>query len=322
MKRLVVIDSLNLFMRNYHASGFLSSHGPPVGGLLGYLRSLQKCIRECKPDEIIIVWDGPGGSTKKRKLYSNYKAGRKPVKINRGNSFLTDEEEEKNVLWQQSRLLEYLNNFPVIQIMEPQVEADDLIAFVTKNHKYNGWIKIIVSSDKDFIQLCDKETVLHRPMQSETLTWKNVIEKFGIHPNNFTIARAMEGDKSDNIAGVKGVGLKSVRKYLPFLSESKTYLLSDIEEYCKKKIEEGIKAKFYHSVLDNMNLIDENYRIMQLYTPNISAQVAQSTRQVLRDFVYELNVTGTKTMLLEDRIGDSNFEEMYALFKRIVVENK
>lgn len=322
MKRLMIIDSLNLFLRNYYASPSLSSHGPPVGGIVGYLRSLQKSIRECKPDEVIVVWDGPGGSTKKRKIFSNYKAGRKPVKMNRGNSFLTDEQEEKNKFWQQSRLFEYLNNFPIIQIMEPQIEADDLIAFVAKNHKYDGWIKIIVSSDKDFIQLCDKETVLYRPMQSETLTWKSVVEKFGIHPTNFTIARAMEGDKSDNIPGIKGVGLKSVKKYLPFLSESKTYSISDVEQFCREKVEEKTKTKFYNSVLDNMDLILQNYKGMQLYTPDISAQVAQSTRQILRDFVYELNITSTKTMLLEDRIGDSNFEEMYALFKRIVVENK
>lgn len=322
MKRLMIIDSLNLFMRNYHASGFVSANGPPVGGLIGYLRSLQKYIRDIRPDEIIVVWDGPGGSTKKRKIYNNYKAGRKPVKINRGNSLLTEEDEERNILWQQSRLFEYLNNFPIIQVLEPQVEADDLIAFVARNHKYDGWAKIIVSSDKDFIQLCDKETVLYRPMQGETLTWKSVVENFGIHPNNFTIARAMEGDKSDNIAGVKGVGLKSVKKYLPFLSESKTYLIADIEKYCRKRMEDGVKTKFYNSVLDNLSLIRQNYNIMQLYTPNISAQVAQSIRKIIQEFIYEINITETKTMLMEDRVGENNFEEMYAVLRRIVVENK
>lgn len=322
MKRLMVIDSLNLFLRNYFMSPALSSNGPPVGGVLGYLRSLQKCIRQIKPDEVIIVWDGPGGSTKKRKIFKDYKAGRKPVKMNRGNSFLTDEQDEANKFWQQSRLFEYLNNFPVIQIMQPQVEADDLIAFVVKNHKYDGWHKIIISSDKDFIQLCDKDTVLYRPVQDEILTWKKVTEQYGIHPNNFTIARAMEGDKSDNIAGVKGIGLKSVSKYLPFLSEERSYFIDEVEEFCRKKVADGIKTKFYESVLDNMDLIRQNYSGMQLYTPNISAQVAQSTRTILKDFIYELNLTTTKTMLLEDRIAESNFEEMYALFKRIVVENK
>lgn len=300
----------------------ISSNGPPIGGVVGYLRSLQKMIREIRPDEIIIVWDGPGGSRKKRKIFKDYKAGRKPVKMNRGNSFLTDEQDEENKFWQQSRLFEYLNNFPIIQIMQEDIEADDLIAFVIKNHKYSDWQKIIVSSDKDFIQLCDKQTVLYRPAQSEILTWKKVVEEFGIHPNNFTIARAMAGDKSDNIPGVKGVGLKSVSKYLPILAEEKSFFLEEVKEYCEEKKQEKQSTKFYDSVLDNFDLIEQNYSGMQLYTPNISAQAAQNTRRILNDFVYEVNITNTKTMLIKDRIGESNFEEMYAVFKRIVLENK
>lgn len=321
-KRVMIIDSLNLFLRSYNASPALSSHGPPVGGVLGYLRSLQKCMREIKPDEVIVVWDGPGGSRRKRTIFKNYKEGRKPVKMNRGNSFLTEEQDEQNKFWQQARLLEYLNNLPVIQLLAPEVEADDLIALVAKNHKYSDWNKIIVSNDKDFIQLCDRKTILHRPTQAETLNYKSVLEKYGIHPNNFTIARAMEGDKSDNIAGVKGIGLKSVKKYLPILAEEKSYLLSEIKDYCEEKKEEKIKTKFYDSVLDNMDLILQNYKIMQLDTPNISPQATIDARTQIAEFHYEMNWTAVETMLIQDRIGDTNFAEMRAMFNKIVVENK
>lgn len=322
MKRLMVIDSLNLFIRNYVVSPALSMNGQPIGGLIGYLRSLQKYVREIKPDEIVIVWDGPGGSRKKKTIFENYKEGRSPIKLNRNVNVLTDNEEVENKVWQQSRLIEYLNNFPVIQFLEPDVEADDLISFVCQMHKYEDWHKIIVSSDKDFIQLCNPKTVLFRPIQNEILTWKKVVEEFGIHPNNFALARSMAGDKSDNIAGVPGVGLKSVSKYFPFLQEEKSYFFEDLERVCMEKIEEGSKIKFFHSVLDNMDMIRNNYRGMQLYSPNLSVQVAQKTRNTVRDYKYELNVTNTTAMLLKDGVGQSNFEQMYTTFKRIVVENK
>jgi 5'-3' exonuclease len=322
MKRLMVIDSLNLFIRNYVVSPAMSTNGQPIGGVIGYLRSLQKYIREIKPDEIIIVWDGPGGSRKKKNIFANYKDGRKPIKLNRNVNVLTDNQEMENKVWQQLRLTEYLNNFPVIQLLEPEVEADDLIAFVTQQAKYADWNKIIVSSDKDFIQLCNDTTLLFRPIQEEVLTWKKVVEEFGIHPNNFALARAMAGDKSDNIQGVDGIGLKSVSKYLPFLIEEKSYFVEDLVSYCQTKVDEGAKAKFFKSILDNEAVIHNNYRGMQLYSPNLSVQVAQKTRNTINNFTYELNITETQKMLLKDGAGQANFEEMYTRFKKIVTESK
>lgn len=318
----MVIDSLNLFIRNYVVSPVTSTNGQPIGGVIGYLRSLQKYVREISPDEVVIVWDGPGGSRKKKSIVHNYKEGRSPIRLNRNVKMLSDDQEIENKIWQQLRLTEYLNNFPVIQFLEPEIEADDLISFVVQSEKYANWNKIIVSSDKDFIQLCNDSTVLFRPIQNEILTWKNVVEEYGIHPTNFALARAMAGDKSDNIEGVAGIGLKTVSKNLPFLKEDKSYFLEDLETYCLKKQEEGAKSKFFQNILDNLALIHRNYRAMQLYSPNISVQVAQKTRHTLRDYKYELNVTETQKMLLKDGAGQANFEEMYTKFKKIVVENK
>ena len=85
-----------------------------MGGVIGYLRSVQKHIREIKPDEIIVVWDGPGGSRKKKGIISGYKDGRNPIRLNRNVKVLTDNEEVENKVWQQLRLTEYLNNFPIM----------------------------------------------------------------------------------------------------------------------------------------------------------------------------------------------------------------
>lgn len=322
MKRVMIIDSLNLFIRNYIVSPIISNNGQPMGGAIGYLRSLQKLIRDIKPDEIVIVWDGPGGSRKRKSMIENYKGGRKPIRLNRNVQMLTEDEEIKNKIWQQVRLIEYLNNFPIMQIMEPDIEADDLISFVAQHHKYADWNKIIISQDKDFIQLCNESTILIRPIQNEILTSKTVVNDFGIHPNNFAIARSMAGDKSDNIQGLRGVGLKSVKKYLPFLSESKSYFFEDIEQFCQEKMLEKTKTKFYQAILDNLPMIRNNYRGMQLYSPNISVQVARKTRSTIEDYKFELNLTEVKRMLHQDGVAENNFEEMYVHFKKIVVDNK
>ena len=79
-KRLLVIDSLNMFFRAYIVDPSVSENGDPIGGMKGYLKILQKLLRETKPDKVIICWDGPGGSQKRRQTVKEYKAGRKPLR--------------------------------------------------------------------------------------------------------------------------------------------------------------------------------------------------------------------------------------------------
>ena len=201
-KRLVVVAALNMYFRAYIVNPTLSSNGDPIGGMVGFLKILQKLCRETRPDEIVVCWDGEGGSRKRKSTNKNYKAGRKPIRLNRDIRNLTENEELENKIWQQTRLVEYLNNLPIIQLMLPAVEADDIISQVVQDPKYSGWQKIIVSSDKDFFQLCDNETVILRPIQKQIMNTNTIVEKFNIHPNNFALARAIVGDVSDNLPGI------------------------------------------------------------------------------------------------------------------------
>ena len=129
------------------------------------------------------------------------------------------------MVWQQQILMEMLNEMPIIQLVLDRVEADDIIAMITQSPKYRGWQKVIISSDKDFLQLLDSETVLYRPIQKKAWTKKTVIDEYGISPENFVIARAIAGDKSDNLAGIKGAGLPTIAKRLAFLCEDKMHTL-------------------------------------------------------------------------------------------------
>ena len=82
MKRVIVIDALNMFIRNYIVNPMISTNGNPIGGSVGFLNSVKKLMRESKPDQVIICWDGAGGSQRRRQTVKEYKQGRKPLRKN------------------------------------------------------------------------------------------------------------------------------------------------------------------------------------------------------------------------------------------------
>jgi DNA polymerase-1 len=317
MKRLLVIDALNQFLRAYIVNPSLSTNGDPIGGTVGFLKILQKLIRDIKPDRIVICWDGIGGSKKRKLVNKNYKGGRKPLRLNRDIKNLTEEQELQNKVWQQVRLVDYLNNFPITQLVFEGVEADDVISFVC--NQFDGWQKVIVSSDKDFFQLLDDETIVLRPTQNEVLNKNAIVEKFGIHPTNFALARAIVGDKSDNLAGIKGVGLPTVAKRIPFLSEEKSYTISDVVQYCENA---NSTLRVYKNIAENSAIIEENYGLMQLYVPSISVQNKSKIKYIIKNSDFSLDKTSTYAMMLEDGIGNFDWSTLYQTFKKIVYEEK
>ena len=308
MKRLLIIDGMNCFVRNYVVSPQLDIGGKPIGGLTGFLRSIQKEIRRAKPDRVVIAWEGPGGSQARREKNKNYKLGRKAPKLNREYEFSSPEEERENKYEQVIRLTEYLDHLPVLQLAVENVEADDVIAWLCHCNEFNEWQKVIISNDQDFLQLCDDKTILLRPGKNEQVLNKNkVLEQYGIHPRNFAWARAIVGDKSDNLDGIKGLGLKTVAKRFPFLSENKDYTLNDILTHAKNN---KSKVKAYQNVAESEEIIASNYEIMQLYTSTISSQGVQKLKYALKNDGVNLNRSQIRTMLLKDGIGTLNIDEL------------
>jgi len=319
MKRLLIIDALNMYFRAYIVDPSLSTNGQPIGGIKGFLKILQKLVRETKPDEIIICWDGEGGSQKRKTKNKAYKEGRKPIRLNRDIRNLSENEELANKVWQQTRLAEYLNELPIIQLWLTAVEADDIISVVAQHSLYSGWQKVIVSSDKDFFQLCDNETVVFRPIQKEVLNQKALVEQYGIHPKNFALARAVAGDKSDNLPGVGGVGLPTVSKRFPFLAENMSFGIDSLIIHAEEN--QGT-VKAYTSVIEHQDLIRENYRLMQLYTPSLSVQGRKKIDYALENFEPELAKTNVKAMMIEDGFGIVNFTDLFAAMNKIVADSK
>lgn len=314
MKNVIIIDALNMFLRSYVVSPHMDRKGNPVGGTIGFLKSLQKVARDFNADEIIVAWDGHEGSQRKRSMNSDYKGGRKPVRFNRRMIELDPKTEEANKGYQQVRLMEYLNQMPVIQLVADFTEADDVIAHVINHDRYKGWLKTIISSDKDFFQLCRDDVQIYRPIQKKIMTKASIIEEFGIHPKNFALARAMAGDASDNLPGIKGAGLKTIANRFPYLVREDEYEVSDIIRDCTMV---GKKLKIHENIQSGENLIKENYKIMQLYFPNIRPINRQLITKAVEDFEPSFEKIKFTQMLFDDDAGHLNFDALQYILRNI-----
>jgi len=308
---------MNLYLRSYIVDPSISTNGSPIGGFKGFLKTLQKLCREIKPDKVIVAWDCGGGSRKRRTVNKDYKSGRAPVRLNREIRNLSPDEEHNNKVWQQIRLSEYLNQLPIIQYCIEDVEADDVIAFLVQNERLKDYQKIIVSSDKDFYQLCDDRTVVYRPTQKEVLNKYTIVEQFGIHPNNFALARAIAGDPSDNLKGVKGAGLKTISKRFSFLVSEADYLISDIIEHCEN-VEKPLLV--HKRILENTELIKKNYKLMQLYSPSLSPIVKSKINYILENNEPHLNLTEFRKMMMIDGFAEWENSELMAAMRKLLAE--
>ena len=316
MKKVMIIDGLNMFLRSYIVVPSMDPRGNPSGGTYGFMKSLQKICGKFQPDEIVVCWDGQGGSQKRKEIDKNYKEGRSPVRFNRRLIDLSPEETEKNKYNQQMRLMEYLNDLPVIQTMIDFVEADDCISYIAQHKRYNEWEKIIVSSDKDFFQLIAKDVRLYRPIQDQIVTYDSLIEEFKIHPKNFALARAMVGDKSDNLPGVPRVGMKTVASKFDFLIENKPYEVEDVISSCKAV---NKKLKFHENILKSEELVNKNYKIMQLYSPSISKIHKDQINFSLKEFEPKMKKLELTQKLHYDGIKAGSFTVLFNVLKKITL---
>ncbi len=218
-----------------------------------------------------MIWDGRGGSKKRKEMNSSYKEGRsvpKPLRLNRRFEYDTPEQEHESRRQQQAALVCVLNSLPVYQIILDGTEADDIISYLCQEFSKKNEEVLIVSNDKDFFQLLNDKVSIYRPIKKSFVTWQNILDEFGIHPVNFVLARAIEGDSSDNIKGVPSVGLKGLATKFPELKSNKWIPIPEFIALTEEKQKEK-QYKAFSSILENQNIIEENYKIMQLYSPLI-----------------------------------------------------
>jgi DNA polymerase-1 len=262
--RVLIIDGLNLFLRNFAVLNYVNQEGVHIGGLGGFLRSLGFLISQNQPTSVYIVFDGVGSSLNRKNLLPEYKSGRNQTRMTNHDTFDDLDEEHDSKVNQISRLIHYLRCLPINLIMLDKVEADDIIAHLTRylTEKYQSKC-IITSADKDFLQLVTDNITVYSPMVKEYYTPKTVKDKFGLSPNNFILYKTLMGDNSDKIPGVQGLGPKKLFKLFPELAEE-NLVLEDIFDISEAKYKENV---IYSRIVFNSDSIRNNYKIMDLSNP-------------------------------------------------------
>ncbi len=285
---VLVIDGLNNFIRCFSAIPMMGENGNHIGGLIGFLRSLSYITRLIRPTRILIVFDGKGGSQKRKKMFPEYKAGRAFTGLNRKVPFDNLDHERKSMFQQMSRLQEYMDCLPLQYFSLDKMEADDVISYVANKGKFNRCT--IMSTDKDFLQLINDKVNVYSPSKKKLYTTETLIEEYNIHPKNFLIYRMIDGDKSDNIDGVRGIALKTLLKICPEISDGPVSLSEIVSRD--------------NRLQDNLTILKRNFELMQLSDIIISG----NSKQKILDFIERkpnpLNSYKFRQMYVED--GFSN----------------
>ena len=266
-ERILMIDGLNLFFRNFAVMNMVNPDGVHIGGLGGFFRSLGAMIRQTQPTQVYVVFDGAGSANNRKNINPLYKSGRDLQRITNWDAFDDKRDEDDSKVDQMVRVIQYLKTLPVKTVSIDKVEADDIIAYLCNKVINDPKDKaFIVSSDKDFIQLVNDNVIVYRPMEKEYYTEQTVIDKYKMSPKNFILHKTLLGDNSDKIKGVKGLGEKGLYKKFPELME-RDMNLEDIFTICEAKLKDHV---VYARVLQNMDEMERNYKIMDLDNPMIS----------------------------------------------------
>ena len=282
--RVLIIDGLNTFIRCFVVNPATNDDGVHIGGMTGFLKSIGYAIRMHNPTRCIVVFDGKGGSQRRRKVYPDYKANRKVKhRFNRAYDFNSVDDEQQSMRFQVSRLVEYLSCLPLTTIMIENIEADDTMAYLSKRLLKSSEV-ILMSTDKDFIQLVNDRISVWSPTKKKLYTPEVVKEEFQVPSHNFVMYRVIDGDKSDNVPGIKGFGLKSLIKKVPKILEDEKVTTDDL-------IAEGFDT----------DIINRNYELMQLDDVNISGKSKLEIQHLLTDTDIKMIKYEFQKMMLEDK---------------------
>ena len=343
MKKVMFIDMMNTFIRNFASLPLSNDNGEHVGGVYGTLNSMVSVINKFNPDLVYCAWEGKGSSERRRKLLKEYKEGRKFTGFNR--YFDTSKEEETDSFGRQLRVLkEIFDVLPVYQGSVDYLEADDVIAYMcTKTLSGPEYEKTIVSTDRDYWQLISDSVRVFRPVKSKgkdiaELIIPRVISDIEtvvsiqdynlgeekdfkpIHPKNYLLTKCF-GEKSDNIDGISGVGEKTIFKDFPFLVSLKEngdiYTISDLISHSQDQIAKGNKRYTKYISEDNQKLLLRNEQLIQLLEPDISLKARDSIEKSLTAILPKFNKFQFRIKLKREGISPSRIDSWMSAYSSV-----
>ena len=224
---LFLIDGSNYIYRAFYAIRELSnSKGFPTNAIYGFTNMLMKLCRDWEPDYIAVVFDSKG-PTFRHEAYEEYKANRKAM---------PDE-----LIPQIPKIKEIVRGFSMPVLEEPGMEADDIIGTLVKKYSGEDFKTVIISGDKDLMQLVSEDVLMLDTMKDKTYDIEGVKEKFGVGPEKVVEILGLAGDSSDNVPGVPGVGEKTAQKLVQEFNGLEG-IFENLDKIKGAKLKENLKA--------------------------------------------------------------------------------
>ena len=299
---ILIVDAMNTLIRSFSLLKAMNPSGAHIGGLVGFLRSLGYVTRIFDPTRVIIVWDGKGGSANRKNINPDYKAQRATSRITHWGLYDTKEQETEALIGQLYRVQDYIECLPIQQLGMEKLEADDIIAYLAKRAGEAGKKVTIVSSDKDFFQLIDKNIEVYAPVKKKTFNHINIVDEIKVLPENYNIVKALLGDHSDNLPGVKGLGIKTI------LSEWKSFAydplasINDVWDHCETQLEQDKPKKIFAKIIHNWDKVLTNFELMDLHSTVLDEKEINFIEETLQDSIPDLQTGAFLHLLDQDKI--------------------
>jgi DNA polymerase-1 len=272
---VLLVDGDNLLTIGFYGVKNYFYKGQHIGGIYHFLNTLRRTFEIYHLDKIVVFWDGLEGSQTRKKIYIHYKENRK--------SRLRSEEEVNSYGYQRERVKQYLEELFVRQGEYEYCETDDCIAYYTQKSPNES--KIVYSSDGDLTQLVSETTQIYNPSHGKLYKQKDTIvyDHEEILIENVKMVKMMCGDSSDNIAGIRGMGVK---RFLSLFPELKTEQLSieQIKDKCNILFEQDKNNKLITNLLTGVTkhgvfgeeFFDVNSRIVSLDSPYLTDEAKEN----------------------------------------------
>lgn len=326
-KTLVLIDGHALAFRQYFAlerSAMKNSQNQPTWAVYGFFKSIFDLLKKIKPDSIAVTFD-VSHHTFRTELYEEYKANRETM--------------PDSLSTQMGFICEGLNAFGIPIYTKEGFEADDLIGTISARASRRGDETLILTGDQDSFQLVDKEGLVKVLIPSQGILkeygWEQVYEKLGVYPNQVVDYKALRGDTSDNIPGIRGIGPKTAQQLLDKYGNLEN-VLEDCENIEKKSIREKICAekdvailsKKLATIIRNVD-INFDFESANVILPDIDRVVdflknmqfysyIKNINEILTSFNPDLNVS--QSQVLEVKQENSLDNGQLGLFSQVVKE--
>ena len=279
---VLLVDGDNLLTIGFYGAKNLFYKGTHIGGIYPFLNTLRRSFESYHLDKIVVFWDGLEGSQTRRTIYSHYKENRKQR--------IRTEEELNSYNYQRDRIKQYLEELFVRQGEYEYCETDDAIAYYTQNSPKENII--VYSSDGDLTQLVSENTQIYNPSHQKLYKRNDIIiyNHEEILIENVKMVKMMCGDSSDNIAGIRGMGVK---RFLSLFPELKTEVITiqQIKDKCNLLFEQDKNNKLVANLLTGVTkygvfgeeFFDVNNRIVSLDEPYLTDEAKQNINDLINE---------------------------------------